>query len=127
MSQILEVVPVLFILLREMVTLQDSRIGKDEMLGLYSSQEPNLVVNGTKEMGSFLYLFTGKETRSGVILGAHRVLVCSGFSSQVPVYICCPNVIINGISFHSQKFLSLVNKACSCPGSNHLINENEDI
>lgn len=84
MSQILEVVPVPFILLREMVTLQDSRTEKDEMLGPYSSQEPNLVVNGTKEMGSFLYLFTGRETRSGAIWGL-RVLVCSGFSSQVPV------------------------------------------
>lgn len=36
MSQILVVVPVLFIVLREMVTLQDSRIEKDEMLGPYS-------------------------------------------------------------------------------------------
>lgn len=60
MSQILKVVPVLFILLREMVTLQDSRIKKDEMIGPYSPQEPNAVVNGTKEMGSFLYLFTGR-------------------------------------------------------------------
>ena len=67
------------------MTLQDRRIEKNEMLGPYSSQELNLIINGTKEMGSFLYLFTGRETRNGAIFRAHRVLVCSGFSSQVPV------------------------------------------
>lgn len=35
-NQVLEVVLLLFILPRELVTLQDNRIEKDEMLGPYS-------------------------------------------------------------------------------------------
>lgn len=48
------------------------------------------------------------------------------FSIKVPVYVCFPNNIINGISFCSQKYLHVINVACGSPSYDHIKKERKE-
>ena len=61
-----------------------------------------------KSLSAFSCVCLGDKLEVTVL--TYKVTLCPGLSRSVPVFSCCPSIIINSSVFHDQKWAGLDNK-----------------